>query len=141
MESHYAVLVHFAKVSLWVMIPLCMVHTVLELEELLWQLIVGSLIDCHGRWKSDTGKDGYVKDTLDDRLAVSKSLNMYLHYQLWAVLMTLSFLSLPAHWLPFAIMCIMIMHERGMWVCEGRSNVMYFLMFEYNELGRKYAPI
>ncbi len=30
----------------------------------------------HGRWKSDSAKDGYVKDSLDVRLSVSKSLGL-----------------------------------------------------------------
>ena len=30
----------------------------------------------HGRWRSDTAKDGYVKDALEDRLLVSKSLKL-----------------------------------------------------------------
>ena len=29
----------------------------------------------HGRWKSETAKDGYVKDNLDSLLLVSQSLN------------------------------------------------------------------
>ena len=29
---------------------------------------------CHGRWKSETAKDGYVKDSLDERLKVSRNL-------------------------------------------------------------------
>lgn len=28
----------------------------------------------HGRWKSDSAKDGYVKDKLDSLLSVSRSL-------------------------------------------------------------------
>ena len=30
----------------------------------------------HGRWKSETAKDGYVKDSLDNRLAVSRNLGL-----------------------------------------------------------------
>ncbi len=30
----------------------------------------------HGRWKSETAKDGYVKDSLDSRLQVSKSIGI-----------------------------------------------------------------
>ena len=30
----------------------------------------------HGRWKSETAKDGYVKDSVKSRLSVSKSLNL-----------------------------------------------------------------
>ena len=30
----------------------------------------------HGRWKSETAKDGYVKDSVDKRLLVSKSLGI-----------------------------------------------------------------
>ena len=30
----------------------------------------------HGRWRSETAKDGYVKDTLEARLGVSKCLDM-----------------------------------------------------------------
>ena len=30
----------------------------------------------HGRWKSESAKDGYVKDSLEARLRVSKSLNL-----------------------------------------------------------------
>ena len=32
----------------------------------------------HGRWKSEIAKDGYVKDSLDSRLEVSKNLGLYL---------------------------------------------------------------
>ena len=31
----------------------------------------------HGRWRSETAKDGYVQDKLEDRLLVSHSLNVY----------------------------------------------------------------
>ena len=30
----------------------------------------------HGRWRSETAKDGYVKDKLDALLSVSKSLHV-----------------------------------------------------------------
>ena len=30
-----------------------------------------------GRWRSDKAKDGYVKDTLDVLLPISKSLELY----------------------------------------------------------------
>ena len=30
----------------------------------------------HGRWKSESAKDGYVKDSLESRLTVSKSLGV-----------------------------------------------------------------
>ena len=30
----------------------------------------------HGRWRSENAKDGYVKDTLEYRLNVSKSLGL-----------------------------------------------------------------
>ena len=30
----------------------------------------------HGRWVTDIAKDGYIKDTLDKRLAVSKTLKL-----------------------------------------------------------------
>jgi hypothetical protein len=30
----------------------------------------------HGRWKSESAKDGYVKDALDARLAVTKKLEL-----------------------------------------------------------------
>ena len=33
----------------------------------------------HGRWKSETAKDGYVKDDVKSRLEVSKSLGLYLN--------------------------------------------------------------
>jgi len=32
----------------------------------------------HGRWKSENAKDGYVKDSLDSKLEVSKNLGLYL---------------------------------------------------------------
>ena len=31
----------------------------------------------HGRWKSDSTKDGYVKDSLHARLAVSSNLGLW----------------------------------------------------------------
>ena len=30
----------------------------------------------HGRWLSETAKDSYIKDKLDDRLSVSKNLGL-----------------------------------------------------------------
>ena len=30
----------------------------------------------HGRWRSETAKDGYVEDSLDNRLLVTKSLGI-----------------------------------------------------------------
>lgn len=30
----------------------------------------------HGRWKSENAKDGYVKDSLDERLKVSHNLGL-----------------------------------------------------------------
>lgn len=30
----------------------------------------------HGRWASDSSKDGYVKDSLESRLSVSKNLGL-----------------------------------------------------------------
>jgi hypothetical protein len=30
----------------------------------------------HGRWRSETAKDGYVKDSLPDRLSASKNLGL-----------------------------------------------------------------
>ena len=32
----------------------------------------------HGRWKSENAKDGYIKDSVESRLEVSKSLGLYL---------------------------------------------------------------
>ena len=32
----------------------------------------------HGRWRSENAKDGYVKDSVDSRLEVSKNLGLYL---------------------------------------------------------------
>ena len=34
----------------------------------------------HGRWKSENAKDRYVKDSVESRLEVSKSLGLYLNY-------------------------------------------------------------
>ena len=30
----------------------------------------------HGRWKTDIAKDGYVQDSIDKRLSVTKTLNL-----------------------------------------------------------------
>ena len=30
----------------------------------------------HGRWKSDLAKDGYVQDSIENRLEVTKQLNL-----------------------------------------------------------------
>ena len=30
----------------------------------------------HGRWKTDIAKDGYIKDSLDMKLSISKSLKL-----------------------------------------------------------------
>ncbi len=35
-----------------------------------------SLFKCHGRWKSESAKDGYVKDSVDSLLSVSKRLKL-----------------------------------------------------------------
>jgi len=35
------------------------------------------LIQRHGRWRGSTSKDGYVKDSLKDRLSVSRNLNLW----------------------------------------------------------------
>jgi len=32
----------------------------------------------HGQWKSENAKDGYVKDSIESRLQVSKKLGLYL---------------------------------------------------------------
>ena len=32
----------------------------------------------HGRWKSENAKDGYVKDSIESRLQVSRKLGLYL---------------------------------------------------------------
>ena len=31
------------------------------------------IFKCHGRWKSENAKDGYVQDTLENRLSVTKT--------------------------------------------------------------------
>ena len=31
---------------------------------------------CHGRWRSESAKDGYVRDNLEERLSVSKNLGL-----------------------------------------------------------------
>lgn len=31
----------------------------------------------HGKWKTDIAKDGYIQDSLDKRLSVSKLLHLY----------------------------------------------------------------
>jgi len=31
---------------------------------------------CHGRWKSENAKDGYVEDSLEKRLSVTQSLGL-----------------------------------------------------------------
>ena len=38
--------------------------------------IADKLLKKHGRWRSETAKDGYVKDSLPDRLSVSKNLGL-----------------------------------------------------------------
>jgi hypothetical protein len=38
--------------------------------------IADRLLKKHGRWPSETAKDGYVKDSLPDRLSVSKKLGL-----------------------------------------------------------------
>ena len=34
------------------------------------------LFQCHGRWRSENVKDGYVEDSLQERLRVAKSLGI-----------------------------------------------------------------
>ena len=31
----------------------------------------------HGRWRSENAKDGYVKDSMESRLEVSRSIGLY----------------------------------------------------------------
>jgi len=38
------------------------------------------LFKSHGRWRSENAKDGYVKDSVENRLQVSKNLGLYLYY-------------------------------------------------------------
>jgi len=38
--------------------------------------VLNRLFKRHGRWRSETAKDGYVQDKLDDRLAVSRSIGL-----------------------------------------------------------------
>ena len=38
--------------------------------------VLDRLFKRHGRWKSESAKDGYVKDSLESRLTVSKSLGV-----------------------------------------------------------------
>jgi len=33
----------------------------------------------HGRWRSESAKDGYVKDSVESRLQVSQRLGLYLN--------------------------------------------------------------
>ena len=38
--------------------------------------IADRLFKRHGRWKSETAKDGYIKDALENRISVSQSLGL-----------------------------------------------------------------
>ena len=38
--------------------------------------ITDRLFKRHGRWRSETAKDGYVKDALQNRLSVSQCLGL-----------------------------------------------------------------
>jgi len=38
------------------------------------------LFKCHGRWRSENAKDGYVKDSVENKLQVSKNLGLHLYY-------------------------------------------------------------
>ena len=40
--------------------------------------VPGRLFKRHGCWKSENAKDGYIKDDVESRLEVSKSLGLYL---------------------------------------------------------------
>ena len=40
--------------------------------------VLDRLFKRHGRWRSETAKDGYVKDSVDRRLEISKNLGLYL---------------------------------------------------------------
>ena len=40
----------------------------------------------HGRWKSVSAKDGYVKDNITSRISVSKSLGFYLRASIFQAL-------------------------------------------------------
>ena len=39
--------------------------------------VAGCLLKQHGHWLSDSAKDGYVKDSLNAHLSVSKALTLY----------------------------------------------------------------
>ena len=41
----------------------------------------------HSRWRSENAKDGYVEDSVDKRLSVSRSIGLYPFFQLvgWCV--------------------------------------------------------
>ena len=39
--------------------------------------VPNGLFKCHGQWRSENAKDGYVKDSLETRLSVSRDIGLY----------------------------------------------------------------
>ena len=84
----------------------------------------------HGRWKSENAKDGYVKDSLESRLQVSKSLGLYL-LQLSLLLSNCIMTANPSVVAQPSCVWFACVEYSGMWW------EVYFLAFECSELDRK----
>jgi len=90
----------------------------------------------HGRWKSENAKDGYVKDSLESRLMVSKSIGLYLQLltlSLWPYVTN----SQPPWWHNTKAKKGGLCTCKGCVVC-GKAMMweMYFQAFECIELDR-----
>ena len=53
-----------------------------ELQQHVLFAVPDRLFKRHGRWRSENAKDGYVKDSFNDLLFVSKNLGIY-NYLFW----------------------------------------------------------
>ena len=86
----------------------------------------------HGRWKSENAKDGYVKDEIQTRLTVSRSLGLYSLSSKTPSLITPIIVGQPLRWhnTMWLLSCMCGFRECMMWE-------VYFLSVEHRELDRK----
>ena len=89
----------------------------------------------HGRWKSENAKDGYVKDSLENRLEVSRKIGLYLYCDAFFVALVVSIANCFGGTTPLdesLYACVL--------GCMGNQGMMwevYFLAVERSELDRK----
>ena len=98
-------------------------------------MVPDRLFKRHGRWCSESAKDGYVKDSVESRLQISQHLGMYLN--IINAFFGPSSVSIINSSQPSVVvqprnnLCGAVGRVYGMWW------EVYFLAFECNELDRK----